>query len=229
MLDELYTQHPYFGSRRMAVMLSRKSGYSINRKRVQRLMRAMGVEAIYPRPNTSKPNIFHKIYPYLLRDYKIAEVNDVWSSDITYIRVSKGFCYLTAVIDWYSRYVLSWSLSNSMEVHFCLKSLKDALDRGKPKIFNTDQGSQYTSQVYTEELLKNGIQISMDGRGRALDNIYVERLWRSIKYENVYPKGYETLDEAYEGLGEYFNFYNKARPHQSLSYRTPKEVYLDGK
>jgi len=224
-IDDIYTKHPYFGSRRMSVMLSLGGSRIVNRKRVQRLMREMGIAAIYPRPNTSRVSNTHKVYPYLLRSYKTSYPNEVWSSDITYVKVSKGFCYLTAVIDWHSRYVLSWSLSNSMDVSFCVDSLQAALCSGTPKIFNTDQGSQYTSRIYTDELSKRDISISMDGRGRALDNIFVERLWRSVKYENIYPNGYNSLVDVRNGLESYFKFYNYERPHQSLNYKTPFEVH----
>jgi len=226
-IDELYTQWPFYGSRRLTVEL-RGQGFAVNRKRVQRLMRIMGIEAIYARPRTSDPHPGHRIYPYLLRDVAIVDVDQVWSTDITYIRLRRGFAYLVAVMDWYSRYVLSWTLSNSMEVGFCLDALEDALMLGTPQIFNTDQGSQFTSDLFTRRLLDAGITISMDGRGRALDNVWIERLWRSVKYEDIYLRDYQSLGDVRHGLAAYFAFYNNRRPHQSLGYRTPAEVYGRG-
>jgi putative transposase len=226
-LDELYTSCPFYGSRRMAVVLSERLQRNLNRKYIQRLMREMGIQAIGPKPNLSKPILEHKIYPYLLRNRALSAPNEVWSTDITYIRLSGGFAFLTAVIDWYSRYVLSWKLSNTMDTRFCIEAVEEALDYGTPKIFNTDQGSQFTSQDFINILLQADIQISMDGRGRALDNVFVERLWRSVKYENVYPMGYQTIPEAEYGLRNYFDFYNHERPHQSLSYRYPKDVHFN--
>lgn len=228
MIDKVYTATPYFGSRKIAVVLSKKLERPINRKRVQRLMRVMGIEAIYPKPKLSVKHPEHKIYPYLLRDYKVVSPNDVWSTDITYIPLEGGFAYLIAVIDWYSRRVLSWSLSNTMDLGFCQDVLKSALQEGKPNIFNTDQGSQFTSLSFVKILEDHGIQVSMDGRGRALDNIFVERLWRSVKYEDIYIKGYTSMGEAHEGLGDYFGFYNEERPHQSLGYKTPNLVHNGG-
>lgn len=225
MIDEQYMLTPFYGSRKMAACLERELKRPINRKRVQRLMREMGIEAIYPRPNTSQPAPGHKIYPYLLRDIEIVRPGQVWSADITYIPLAKGFAYLVAVIDWYSRYVLSWRLSNTMEAGFCAAALREALQKGRPEIFNTDQGSQFTSEEFTSVLLTHEIQISMDGRGRALDNVFIERLWRSVKYENVYVHGYQTMPEADLGLGDYFVLYNERRPHQSLGYATPVEVH----
>ena len=225
LIDRKYTHTPFYGSRRMAVYLSGELGQPINRKRVQRLMQLMGIEAIYPKPNTSAPMAGHKIYPYLLRQYVPEKPNDVWSTDITYVRLENGFAYLIAVMDWYSRYILSWSLSNTMDVEFCIEALEEALLHGSPLIFNSDQGSQFTSERFTGRLEKSGIRISMDGRGRALDNIFIERLWRSVKYEDIYIKGYRTLSEARAGLDEYFNFYNKERPHQSLDYKPPVCVH----
>lgn len=224
LIDEEYTRHPFYGSRRFVAWL-RNLGHEVNRKRIQRLMREIGIEAIYPKPNLSKRNKEHKIYPYLLRDVKIEYPDHVWSTDITYIRMNGGFVYLTAIIDWYSRYVLSFRLSNSLDCEFCMEALEEALSQGKPKIFNTDQGVQYTSNIFTARLNRNDILISMDGRGRALDNIFIERLWRSVKYEEVYLKDYKTVAEAYSGLEAYFNFYNKERFHQGLDYRRPVEVY----
>ena len=223
-IDRLYTEHPYYGSRKMVFVLN-SLGWLINRKRVRRLMNLMGLEAIYPKPNLSKPSSKNKKYPYLLRGVKITVPNQVWSTDITYIPLRGGFLYLTAILDWYSRYVLAWRLSNTLDVGFCLEALDEALNQGKPVIFNTDQGAQFTSQEFTKVLEKQGIQISMDGRGRALDNVFVERLWRTIKYENVYIKKYENGVEAKKGLKEYLTFYNDKRIHQSLNYKTPRELY----
>jgi putative transposase len=223
-LDALYTASPFYGSRRMTHELQTQ-GFPVNRKRIVRLMRLLGLVAIYPGPRTTIPQPGHRIYPYLLRGVPITAVNQVWSTDITYIRLRGGFVYLTAVLDWYSRYVLAWELSNTMEGAFCLSTLERALRVATPQIFNTDQGAQFTSTDFTGRLLDAGVQISMDGRGRALDNIFVERLWRSVKYEEVYLKDYTSMGEAAEGLGAYFRFYNTRRPHQSLGYRTPSAVY----
>jgi putative transposase len=223
-IDETYTAYPFFGSRRMTIWL-RRQGYAVNRKRVSRLMEVLGLEAIYPKPNTSEANAAHRVYPYLLRGLAIVRPNQVWSTDITYIRLEKGFVYLMAVLDWYSRKVLAWRLSNTLDAGFCLEGLSAALTDGTPEIFNTDQGSQFTSQAFTERLEAAGIRISMDGRGRALDNVFVERLWRSVKYEEVYPNAYRTMADAYRGLERYFVFYNRQRPHQSLNYATPDDVY----
>ena len=228
LIDEEYTAHPFYGSRRMTAWLKSR-GYLVNRKRIQRLMRLMGLEAIYPKRNLSKANDNHKKYPYLLKDKKILYPDQVWSSDITYVRVPGGFVYLTSVIDWYSRYVLSWKLSNSLENSFCLDALEEALKQGKPEIFNTDQGVQYTSSNFVCYLKQKGIQISMDGKGRALDNVFIERLWRTVKYESIYLYSYETVRDLYRGLKEYFDFYNFERPHQSLDYKTPSEIYGQGK
>lgn len=227
LIDEQYLRTPFFGSRKMVVQLARQ-GYVVNRKRVQRLMRLMGIEAIYPRPRTSQRNVEHRVFPYLLRDVAIVRPNQVWSTDITYVPLTCGFIYLTAVIDWYSRYVLSWRLSNSLEGTFCVEAVEDALQRGQPEIFNTDQGSQYTAAAFTECLQRAGVAISMDGRGRALDNVFIERLWRTVKYEWLYPHPYESVRELHAGLISYFDFYNGERPHQALAYRTPKEVYGEG-
>ena len=225
LIDEKFMQYPFLGSRRMAEMIGRDLGDPVNRKRMQRLMRVMGIEAIYPKPNLSKVNTSHKIFPYLLRNLTVNRPNFVWSTDITYIPLEGGYAYLVAVIDWFSRLVLSWRLSNTMTVDFCLDALERALSFGKPDIFNTDQGSQFTAHEFTSLLVNKGIQVSMDGKGRALDNIFIERLWRSVKYEDVYVKGYRGLEEAEQGLGEYFEFYNTKRPHQSLSYSTPREAH----
>lgn len=213
-------------SRKIRVVL-KEMGVEINRKRVQRLMNVMGIESIAPKPNTSKRAPQHKVYPYLLRGLDIDHPNHVWATDITYIRTAKGFCYLVAVVDWYSRAVLSWRVSNTMDTDFCAEALQEAIDKyGCPEIFNTDQGSQFTSEKFTGILKTNGIEISMDGKGRALDNIIVERLWRTVKYEDIYPKGYETIREVKEGLTAFFLKYNNRRPHQTHDYKCPMEVYL---
>ncbi len=225
-IDEVYTESPFYGSRRLAVVTGERLGRAVNRKQVQRVMREMGIAAIGPVPNLSRANPGHKIYPYLLRNRPATRPDDVWSTDITYVRLAGGFAYLVAVIDWYSRYVLSWQLSNTMDICFCLAALEAALAKGKPAIFNTDQGSQFTSVDYTSSLESQDIQISMDGRGRALDNVFVERLWRSVKYEDIYPKGYQTMADAREGLKDYFEFYNERRPHQGLNYKRPQECYF---
>ena len=225
LIDAEYTRRPFYGSRRMVVSL-RAQGYGVNRKRVQRLMRVLGLAGMAPGPHTSKPHPEHKIYPYLLRGMSITRPDQVWSTDITYVRLAHGFAYLVAIIDWYSRRVLAWRLSNTLEAGFCVDCLHEALRaHGAPEIFNTDQGTQFTSTVFTQVLKDAGIAISMDGRGRALDNIFVERLWRSVKYEDIYPKGYETLAELLLGLSDYFAFYNTERPHQSLGYHTPADVH----
>jgi putative transposase len=224
-IDEQYLRTPFYGSRRMAAWLERE-GHLVNRKRVQRLMRLMGLEAIYPKPRTTVTVACHK-YPYLLRNLEITRPNQVWASDITYVPLRSGYLYLTAVLDWYSRYVLAWQLSNSLDSDFCLLALNEALERGRPEIFNTDQGVQYTSREFTGRLTAAGIAISMDGRGRALDNVFVERLWRSVKYEEVYLKAYASGAECRSGLTAYLKFYCEERPHQGLGYRTPSEVYHD--
>jgi putative transposase len=224
LIDEVYTLLPFYGSRKIAEALQRM-GHHVGRRRVRRLMAAMGIEAIYPKPNLSSPHPEHIIYPYLLRNVSIDRVNQTWGSDITYIRLSKGFAYLVAIMDWRSRYVLSWELSTSLEVDFCIRTLERALGINKPEIFNTDQGSQFTSKDFTEILLDKSIRISMDGRGRCMDNIFTERLWRSLKYENVYPNAYQSVKEAREGISTYFHLYNTVRLHQALGYMTPCEVY----
>ena len=225
LLDEQYTRRPFYGSRKMVVFL-KAEGHSVNRKRVQRLMRAMGLAGMAPGPNTSRPHPEQKIYPYLLRGVPVLRPNQVWSTDITYIRLAHGFAYLVAVIDWYSRRVLSWRISNSMETVFCVDCLEGALRaHDKPEMFNSDQGSQFTSKAFTGALEREEIVISMDGRGRAFDNIFVERLWRSVKYEDVYLKGYATMTELEMGLAEYFAFYNSERPHQALGHKTPEVVH----
>jgi putative transposase len=223
-IDEQYLTRPYYGSRRMTVWL-RSAGEEINRKRVQRLMRLMGLEAIYPKPRTTVAGAGHKIYPYLLRNVAVTRPNQVWSTDITYVPLRCGFLYLTAILDWYSRYVLAWRLSNSLDVEFCLEALEEALDLARPEIFNTDQGVQFTSREFTGRLESAAVAISMDGRGRALDNVFVERLWRSVKYEEVYLHDYATGGECHAGLSSYLQFYCEERPHQALDYRTPAEVY----
>jgi putative transposase len=223
-IDEIYTDCPFYGSRRMRAELERQ-GNKVNRKRVIRLMKKMGLQAIFPKRNLSKASENSIKYPYLLKNLIIDRPNQVWATDITYIRVGGGYLYLTAVMDWYTRFILSWRLSNTMDVTFCLEALEEALNIGKPEIFNSDQGSQYTSKEFTNALKSREIQISMDGKGRCFDNIFVERLWRSVKYEEVYLKRYETGKEAKEGLSSYMKFYNDRRLHQSLDYRPPREVY----
>lgn len=224
LMDEQYTRTPFYGSRRMMIWLE-EQGYGVNRKRIARLMGVLGIEALYPKPKLSQPGEGHKIYPYLLNGVEIERVNQVWSTDITYIRLAGGFVYLVAVMDWYSRYVLSWALSVTLELPFCLEALQGALRRGRPEIFNSDQGSQFTSEKFTQELAARGIAISMDGRGRCLDNIFIERLWRSLKYEEVYWRDYQMVGEARQGIGNWFRFYNDERPHQSLGYQTPAAIY----
>jgi putative transposase len=225
LMDELYLASPFYGSRRMVAVL-RRDGWVVNRKRVRRLMRLMGLEAIYQKPNTSKGHPEHKVYPYLLRGLAIERANQVWCADITYIPMSKGFVYLVAVMDWFSRRVLAWRLSITMEADFCVEALQEAIAKhGKPSIFNTDQGVQFTSAGFLDELAASGIQISMDGKGRFLDNIFIERLWRSLKYEEIFIKAYESVPVARLGIGQWFAFYNEERPHQTLGYRTPRAVF----
>ena len=224
LIDKEYTLHPFFGSRRMTVWLNEDKGEQVNRKRVQRLMRLMGLEAICPRPKLSA-GCKHKVYPYLLRGVTIDRPDQVWSTDITYVGLPGGFMYLAAVIDWHSRFVLSWELSNTLDGSFCLDALEAALSRGRPEVFNTDQGVQFTAEAFTGRLLSAGVAVSMDGKGRCLDNVFVERLWRSVKYEDVYLRGYETVPQLRAGLSAYFAFYNGQRRHQSLDYRTPAAVY----
>jgi putative transposase len=228
LIDEEYTRHPFYGSRKMVLHLGR-CGHTVNRKRTQRLMRSMGLAGMAPGPNTSLSHPQHKVYPYLLRGVAVVRPNQVWSTDITYIRLARGFVYLVAIIDWYSRRVLSWRISNSMEAVFCVDCLEDALRaHGKPEVFNSDQGAQFTSDSFTGVLKRERITISMDGRGRAFDNIFVERLWRSVKHEDVYLKGYATVGELLLGLAQYFSFYNGERPHQGLKNSTPDAVYQSG-
>lgn len=224
LLDEQYTKTPFYGVRRMVQALATQ-GLVVNAKRVRRLLQVMGLEAIYPKPSLSRPAPGHRIYPYLLRGVSVTRPDQVWSSDITYIRLRGGFVYLVAVIDWFSRYVLAWEVSVSLESDFCVTALQWALRAGQPDIFNTDQGAQFTSESFTTVLTSSQVSISMDGRGRALDNVFVERLWRSVKYEDIYLKDYTTVTEVIEGLRRYFAFYNTERPHQSLGYRTPQAVY----
>ena len=225
-IDELYLRMPFYGSRRMVAAL-RRDGWTVNRKRVRRLMRLMRIEAIYQKPNTSRRHPEHQVYPYLLRDLVIDRPNQVWCADITYIPLAKGFVYLVAVMDWYSRRVLAWRLSTGMEAGFCVEALQEAIDRyGSPEIFNTDQGVQFTSADFIAELATRGVRISMDGKGRYLDNIFIERLWRSLKYEEVFLKAYASVQEARAGIGSWFILYNDIRLHQALGYRTPREVFL---
>jgi putative transposase len=226
LLDQQYTDTPYYGIRRMTAWL-RSQGYAVNHKRVARLLHTMGLETIYPKPRLSQPHPAHRVYPYLLRGVPITRVNQVWSTDITYIRLHGGFIYLVAVMDWFSRYVLSWAVSITMDVRFCLEALDQALEVARPDIFNTDQGAQFTSHDFTERLAAAGILISMDGGGRALDNVFVERLWRTVKYEEVYLKDYETPREAMQGLATFFVRYNEWRQHQALDYRTPAAIYFN--
>jgi putative transposase len=225
MLDEQYTKTPFYGVAKMTGWFREVKKEMVNEKRVRRLMRIMGLEAIYPKRNLSKPFWKHKKYPYLLRGLKIIRPNQVWGIDITYIRLIKGFVYLVAIIDWFSRYVMSWSISVTLDVSFCLEALEEALLKGKPDIMNSDQGVQFTCDDFTNRLTGAGIQISMDGRGRALDNVFTERLWRSVKYEDVYLKDYDVPSTASKELGSYFNFYNHERIHQSLDYKTPAMVH----
>jgi putative transposase len=225
LIDRQYLVTPFYGTRKIAVWLKGQS-YSVNRKRARRLMRVMGLKAIYRRPRTSNPALGHKIYPYLLDGMKITRPNQVWAADITYIPMARGFLYLVAIIDWYSRYVLSWRLSNTLEAGFCVEALEEALKKGKPDIFNTDQGAQFTSEAFIGLLEKHGIRISMDGKGSYNDNLFIERLWRSVKYEEIYLKAYQNGTEARSELSNYFNFYNTERPHQALGYRTPAEVFI---
>jgi len=230
LIDRQYTKTPFYGVPKMTIFLRRK-GHSVNPKRIRRLMRKMGLEAIYPRSkhDLSLPDKAHKKYPYLLKGLEIVQPDQVWATDITYIRMYRGWVYLVAIMDWFSRYVIAWEVSLTLEADFCVTTLKQALARGCPEIFNSDQGSQFTSDDFTGLLSNAGVLISMDGKGRAFDNIMVERLWRSVKYEEVYLKDYQTVAEAMLGLGRYFEFYNNERPHQSLDYRTPAEVYGPGR
>ena len=225
LMDEQYLRTPFYGWPRMTAWL-RRQGHVVNHKRVQRLMRKMGLQAIYPKPRTSVAGQGHKIYPYLLRGLAIVRPNQVWSADITYVPMPRGFMYLVAVMDWFSRYVLAWQLSNTLDGYFCLDVLQQALHQAKPEIFNTDQGAQFTAHDFTKCLEQAEVRISMDGRGRALDNVFIERLWRSVKYEDIYIKDYATVPVLEAGLNNYFQLYNHERPHQSLDYRTPAELYF---
>jgi putative transposase len=227
LIDRQYTERPYFGSRRMTQWLNKDKGEDVNRKRVRRLMRLMGIEAIYPRPKLSAGDAQQK-FPYLLGGLEITRPDQVWSTDITYIGLPGGFMYLAAIIDWFSRYVINWRLSNTMDGQFCLDMLEEALSMGKPEIFNTDQGPQFTSLAWTGRLLGAGVKVSMDGKGRCLDNVFVERLWRSVKQEEIYLMRHETVPQLEGGLGRYFEFYDTKRRHQALGYRTPLEVYRQG-
>lgn len=225
LIDEIHLKHPFMGSRSIRDEL-RDKGYKVGRLHVRTLMKKMGIEALYKKPRLSKPYPGHKIYPYLLRGIEITRANQVWAADITYLPMARGFCYLVAIMDWASRKVLAWRLSNTLDVTFCIEALEEALNRfGTPEIFNTDQGSQFTSEAFTEILNTRGVQISMDGRGRWLDNVFIERLWRSVKYEDIYLKAYESILETRTGLTEYFKFYNSKRRHQGLDRQTPDNVY----
>jgi putative transposase len=223
-IDREYMEHPFLGSRRLAAWL-RGEGRRVNRKRVRRLMGVMGLEAVHPKPRLSRPAPGHRVYPYLLRGVAVERPDQVWSTDITYVPMPAGFMYLTAVIDWHSRYVLSWGLSNSLETDFCLEALDEALTRGRPEVFNTDQGSQYTAEAFVSRVIASGVRMSMDGRGRWLDNVFVERLWRSVKYEEVYLWRHATVPDLHSGLRRYFTYYNEGRRHQALEDRTPAAVY----
>ena len=224
LIDRQYLATPFYGARKIAAWL-KSQGQQVNRKRVRRLMRVMGLNAIYRRPRTSKPAAGHKVYPYLLNGLPITRPNQVWAADITYIPMARGFLYLVVIMDWYSRYVLSWRLSNTLEADFCVDALQEALRKGRPDIFNTDQGAQFTGEAFTGLLEQHGIRISMDGKGSYNDNLFIERLWRTVKYEEVYLKAYQDGRDARTGLGQYFRFYDGERPHQALGYRTPAEVF----
>ena len=226
LIDQEYTRAPFYGYRKMTARLNNQHGFTVNCKRVARLMGIMGLQAVYPKPRLSIPNKAHQTYPYLLRGLAITRPNQVWCADITYVPMPNGFMYLVAVMDWYSRYVLAWQLSNTLDGAFCLETLRRALQRGRPDIFNTDQGVQFTATDFTNELAAAEVRISMDGRGRYLDNIFVERLWRSVKYEDIYLKEYETVPLLKTGLGDYLDLYNYERPHQSLGYLTPADVHF---
>ena len=227
-MDKIYTTWPFYGYRKITRELS-KNGEVFNHKRILRLMQIMGIQSLTPKVNLSKPNKDHLIFPYLLRNVSITKTNQVWSTDITYIPLYRGFAYLVAVMDWFSKYVLSWEISNSLDVHFCLSALDKALRSGKPEIFNTDQGSQFTSLNFVNKVLDNDVRLSMDSKGRALDNVFIERLWRSLKYEDIYLKEYRTYMELFEGLKNYFYFYNNKRIHQSLNYKTPADIFLNNR
>jgi len=224
LLDEQYTRCPFYGSRRLTAWLV-EQGEAVNRKRVQRLLRLMGLEAIYPKPRLSQAGRGHRVYPYLLRGVRIERPDQVWSTDITYVPLEGGFMYLAAILDWYSRYVIAWRLSNTLDGSFCLEMLDEALGRGRPRVFNTDQCVQFTAEAFTGRLESAGVAVSMDGRGRCLDNVFVERLWRAVKYEDIYLHGYAAVPELEQGLHRYWAFYNDERLHQALDYRTPAAVY----
>jgi putative transposase len=228
LIDEEYTAHPFLGSRRLTKWLIER-GEAVNRKRVQRLMQRMGLEAIYPKPKLSAAGRGHRIYPYLLRKVRIQRPDQVWSTDITYVPLAGGFMYLAAIIDWFSRYVVAWRLSNTLDGSFCVEMLEEALSRGRPEVFNTDQGVQFTAAAWTGRLEAAGIAVSMDGRGRCLDNVFVERLWRTVKYEDISLWGYESVPQLQQGLRRYFRYYNEERLHQALDYRTPGQVYRQGR
>ena len=228
LLDQEYTAHPFLGGRRLTGWLVGR-GEAVNRKRVRRLMRVMGLGAIYPKPKLSAGGRGHRIYPYLLRDVRIERPDQVWGTDITYVPLANGFMYLAAALDWFSRYVIAWRLSNTLDGSFCLEVLDEALRRGRPEVFNTDQGVQFTAQAWAERLEAAGVAVSMDGRGRCLDNVFVERLWRTVKYEDIYPWRYEAVPQLQQGLGRYFPYYNGERLHQALGYRTPATVYRQGR
>lgn len=224
-LDKEYTDHPEYGVLKLVFVLKRDHGIDVGKDRVRTLRRILGLETIYPKPKTSVPFVGHRIYPYLLRDYRIGKPNDVWGTDITYIRIMGGFCYLVCILDWYSRLVVHWELSPTLEIPFCLDNITRALEKGTPTIHNSDQGSHFTSPQYVDILKDRDVAISMDGRGRCMDNIFTERLWRTVKYENIYTHGYASIDEVHDGLTRYFHHYNTSRPHQSLDYQTPYQVH----
>jgi putative transposase len=226
LIDQEYTRAPFYGYRKMTARLNKQHGFQINRKRIARLMGKMGLQAIYPRPRTSQPDKQHQKYPYLLRGLTVNRPNQVWAADITYVPLPQGFMYLVAIMDWFSRFVLAWQLSNTLEAAFCLATLRQALRHSQPDIFNTDQGAQFTAHDFTNELAAAGIRISMDGRGRCFDNIFVERLWRTVKYEDIYIKEYATVPALAAGLDDYFNLYNYERPHQSLGYQVPADIHF---
>ena len=228
-MDRQYLDTPFYGSRRMKVWLAREGGRRVSRKRVQRLMRIMGLRAIYRSPRTSRPAPERRVYPYLLEKIRVTRPNQAWAADITYLPMARGFLYLVAIMDWHSRYVVAWRLSNTLEADFCVDALREALGQGQPEVFNTDQGSQFTSLEFTQALQEHGVKISMDGKGRYTDNIFVERLWRTLKYEEVYLKAYANASEARRELGAYLRFYNDQRPHQALGYRTPAEVFHEAR
>ena len=228
LIDKQYMETPFYGARKMAVWL-KSERHSVNRKHVRRLMQLMGLRAIYRRPRTSQPAPGNKIYPYLLNGLKITRPNQVWCADVTYIPMARGFLYLGVIMDWYSRYVLAWRLSNTLDAEFCVEALAEALRKGRPDIFNTDQGTQFTGKAFTGLLEQHGVNISMDGRGSYNNNLFIERLWRTVKYEEVYLKAYGDGREARAGIGDYFRFYNTQRPHQALGYRTPAEVYFSNR